>query len=114
MRSREYTKRVEIWQTTAVADGVGGSTVSEVLIGTSWAKITTSKSSQRLLDLGVTDPVNTIIVNIRHREDIDFNAVNQFIKYRSVNYIIQNAPRNVNFNDVDIEIIATREMTSSV
>jgi len=113
LKSREYSKRIKFYQTAAVADGYGGSTVSETLVATSWAKIETG-NSRRLTDLGITDPINTIIIKTRYRNDIDYNAVNQYILYRNIKYIVQNAPTNENFMDVDIEIIATRDMTTSV
>ncbi len=109
MKAREYTKRVEFYATTNVADGYGGFTVTEALIATSWAKVETGKS-RRLTDLGITDPVNTIVINLRHRNDIKYNAINQFIRYRGIDYIIQNAPTNKGFEDVDVEIIATRQI----
>jgi len=114
LKARDYTRRIDFYQTAAVADGYGGNTVSETLVATSWANIRTPKDSQRLMDLGVTDPTNTIIITLRHRNDIDFNAVNQFIKYRSVKYVITNAPINLGFGDVEIEIIATRQALDSV
>lgn len=113
MKSREYNKRVQFWQTVAVADGYGGSTVSESLVATSWAKISTPKGSQRLTELGITDPINTLIINVRKRNDIYYNAVNQYILYRGVKYIIS-APINTDFMDTDIQIIAKREITESV
>lgn len=110
MRSRRYTKIIEIWQTTPVEDGYGGSLPNEeVLITKSWCNIKNKTNTQRLTDLGVTDVNNTIVIQLRHRNDINYNAINQYIKYRGVKYIIQNAPNNVDFQDVDIEIIATRE-----
>jgi len=114
LKAREFNKRIGFWQTVAVSDGYGGSTVSEALVATSWAKVTTPKSSQRLTELGITDPINTLVINVRKRNDIDYNAVNQYIKYRSVKYIIQNVPINTEFMDTDIMIIAKRQITDSV
>lgn len=118
MRARKYTRVIEIWQTSSVADGYGGSTVSETFITKSWANIRTvgnnSRYVQRLTDLGITDPTSAIIVNLRQRNDITYNAINQFIKYRGVKYVIQNAPTNIDFMDSEIEIIATRDTTDSV
>lgn len=113
MKARQYTKRIGFYQTVAVADGYGGSTVSETLVATSWAKIETAKSSQRLTELGITDPLNTLIITTRFRNDIDYNAINQFIKYRGVNYIMKGTV-NENFEDVDVQFIATKQMTDSV
>lgn len=118
MISREYNKRIEIWQTSNVDNGYGGETVSETLIASSWAKVSSAsnnaRSVGRLTDLGITDPNNAIIVNLRHRNDLTYNAINQYLKYRGVKYIIQNDPTNIDFNDVDIEIIAVKEATTSV
>lgn len=114
MKSRAYTKQVKFYQTEAVADGYGGSTVSETLIATSWANIITPKNYDRLTALGITDPTNTIILKLRYRSDIDYNAVNQHILYRGLKYIIKNAPTNIDFMDVDIEIVATRQALDSV
>lgn len=118
MISREYNKRIEIWQTAVVDDGYGGDTVSETLIASSWAKVSSAsnnaRSIGRLTDLGITDPNNAIIVKLRHRNDLTYNAINQYLKYRGVKYIIQNDPTNIDFKDVDIEIIAVKEATTSV
>jgi len=115
LKARNYSKRVEFYQTSVVADGVGGGTAGgDSLVATSWANVRTVKGSQRLLDLGVTDPTNTIIVTLRHRNDIDYNAINQYIKYRGLKYIVHNAPANIDFMDVDIEIIAVRQALETV
>ena len=118
MIARKYTKRIELWQTSIIADGYGGNTVSTTLISKSWANVKTasnnSRYASRMVELGVTDPINAIIIQLRQRNDITYNAINQFIMYQGVKYIIQNAPTNIDFNGTDIEIIATREATASV
>lgn len=118
MRARFYSKVVEFWQTLNVADGYGGYTVTEMLITKAWCNIKTASNNSRyvsrLTELGITDPVNAIIINLRHRIDVDYNAINQFIKYRGVKYIIQTAPTNINFENAEIELIATREATREV
>ena len=114
MISRKYTRRVEIWKTTVVPDAYGGNTVSEALVTTSWANVTTPTSYKRMTEIGITDPTNTIVVKMRYRNDITYNAINLFIKYRGVKYIIQNTALNVDFNDTEIEIMATREGITTV
>ena len=118
MKARKYNRRVQIWQTNVVHDGYGGYKVTEALKKTSWANIETvgnnSRYVTRLSELGINDPLNTIIVRLRYRNDITYNAINQFIKYRGAKYIIQNAPSNINFMDTEIEILATREQTTEV
>lgn len=115
MIARKYNKRVEIWETTDVADDYGGNTVTDELITKSWANISTAnKYSNKLDNIGITDPINTIIVKLRHRNDISYNAINKYLKYNGIKYIIQNNPTNVDLNNTEIEIIATREQVSSV
>ena len=115
MRARKYNKRVSFYQTTTVPDGYGGFTVSDSLIATSWCEIKTvsnnSRFNQRITNLGITDPNNAIIIQLRHRNDIDYSAINQYVLYRNVKYVIQNAPVNIDLEGVDIEIIATKEAT---
>ena len=116
MKARKYTKRIEVWETKVVSDGYGGNTVTEHLINESWANITTvnSRNASRFKDLGIIDPTNTIVVQMRWRNDLTYNAINQFLVYGDYKYIIQNAPVNINFNGTEVEIIAVREMTESV
>lgn len=114
MKAREYDRRVEFWQTSTVADGYGGNTLTESLVATSWAKIRTPNKYDKLTELGVTDPQNTIIVYLRKRSDIDYNARDMVIKYRNVSYVIQNRPLNVDFLDTEIEIIATVQKIDTV
>ena len=118
MISRKYTKVIEFWQTQEVADTYGGYTISEQIITKSWCNIKTvsssSKTSQTLTDLGINDPYNSIIISLRYRNDITYNAINQFIKYRGEKYVIQNAPTNINLENTEVEIIAVKQSTESV
>lgn len=118
MRARKYNKRIEFWQTTAVSDGYGGNTISEELITSSWCNITTVASNQRavqkLTDLGISEPLKAIIIMLRHRNDIEYNSLNQFIKYRGDKYVINNAPVDINFEGVEVEIIAVKESATEV
>ena len=114
---RKYQKRVQIYQVVSVADGYGGNLVEDTLITESWAEIKTVSNNSRyvgrLTDLGITDPQSAIIVTMRQRNDITYNAVNQFLMYRGEKYIIQNLT-NVNLQDNEIEIIAVKEQTRLV
>ena len=119
MISRKYDKRIEIWQYTKIDDGFGGDIPGpDELVRKSWCQIKSvsnnSRYSQRMVELGVTDPSLAIIVRLRQRNDTDYNAINQYLKYRDEKYIIQNAPTNINYEDVDIEIIAIKQATQSV
>jgi SPP1 family predicted phage head-tail adaptor len=101
MRGRDLTKRIEIWQTTPVADGVGGSTVSEAKIADSWAKIESLQPGKRVNfeQFGITDVNKAIVITLRKRSDIEYNPRNQFIKYRDKKYIISTTPTNKDFED---------------
>lgn len=119
MRARKYQHIIEIWQTRSTTDEVGFDLPdTPVLIRRSWAHVETvsnnSRYSQRLTDLGITDPTSAIIVNFRHRNDTPYNAINMFLKYRGLEYVIQNYPTNINLQDVEIQIIATKRPTESV
>ena len=109
--SRRLTKRFELWETTAVPDGFGGNTVSDILIASSWAEIKTAnaKSNFRSTDNGITNATNQIIITTRLRNDLTYNSINQFIKYGGVKYIISNQPYNVSFDNMFIEIVATAQ-----
>ena len=114
MRSRKLSKRIEIWQTSNSPDGFGGNTVVETLITSSWAEVITLNNTNRSTDIGVTSATNTIKIKLRKRNDITYNGINQFIKYRGYKYIIQNQPFNVGFRDEVIEILAVKEEIKTV
>tara|TARA_R110000824_G_scaffold179493_1_gene359727 strand:- start:1142 stop:1546 length:405 start_codon:yes stop_codon:yes gene_type:complete len=114
MRSRKLSKRIEIWQTSNISDGFGGNTVAETLIASSWAEIITLNNTNRSTDIGITSATNTIKVRLRKRNDITYNSVNQYLKYRGFKYIIQNQPFNVGFKDEVIEILAVKEEIKTV
>ena len=114
MRCRKLTKRVEIWQTSNVPNGFGGNSVAETLITSSWAEVITLNNTNRSTDIGITSATNTIKVRLRKRNDLTYNGINQFIKYRGYKYIIQNQPFNVGFRDERIEIIAVKQELKTV
>tara|TARA_R110001583_G_scaffold114132_1_gene264582 strand:- start:7639 stop:8004 length:366 start_codon:yes stop_codon:yes gene_type:complete len=114
MRSRKLSKRIEIWQTSNVSDGFGGNTVAETLITSSWAEIVTLNDTNRSTDIGITSATNTIKVRLRKRNDITYNSINQYLKYRGFKYIIKNQPFNVGFKNDIIEILAVKEEIKTV
>ena len=114
MRSRKLSKRIEIWQTSNVSDGFGGNTVAETLITSSWAEIVTLNDTNRSTDIGITSATNTIKVMLRKRNDITYNNINQYLKYRGFKYIIKNQPFNIGFRDDIIEILAVKEEIKTV
>jgi len=113
---RNFNKVIEFWQTTSVVDGYGGNTISNELITTSFAKVTTlgNKNGYSSNDFGVIDKSNAILIYLRKRLDITYNAKNQFIKYRGVKYIVKTQPINIDFNDSYIEILAVKQADTNV
>lgn len=113
MRARKYDRRVQIFQTQKVSDGFGGHKTSNTLIAESWAEVRTAAStsalSQRLTEFGVTDPTLGVIFKMRFRNDIPYTAVNQYIRYRGQDYIIQNAIINEGLDNIEVELITVRQ-----
>lgn len=111
MTNRNYNRRVQIYAITQVSDGYGGFTVTESLVGESWAKIKTVANSSRyvgrLTDLGITNPLDAIVVNLWNRNDITINPVTHFLVYNGSKYMIQ-ALTNMDLRNRDLEIIAVR------
>lgn len=114
--ARNLQKVIEFWQTTSVADGYGGNTTSDVIIAKSFASVTTlgNKNSYNSDSFGIIDKDNAILIQLRKRNDITYNALNQFIKYRGEKYIVKLQPTNIDFNDSYIQIIAVKEATKNV
>ena len=112
--SRQFTKRVEIWQVSSVADGSGGNIAgNDTLIATSWAKVetmgVTGRFSNRSTDLGITETNQGVLFTFRKRNDLVYNSINQYLMYRGNKYIISSFPDNVDFNDSYILIVAVKE-----
>ena len=105
MSSRAYNKRIEIYETTPVSDGVGGFTTTTNLIGSSWAKIKTFNvgGNSNATDFGLIDVNDSLIITVRKRNDITYNSETQFIKYRGKKYIITTSPINIGFEDREIQ-----------
>lgn len=118
MRSRRYNKRLEILQTGEIPDGFGGSTFGSQSLGKFWGEIKTVSNDSRLsslvseLALGDIDPTKAIIINCRKRIDIPYNPINQFIRYKGIDYTIQTVTEK-DFNRVDIQIIAVADRTEN-
>lgn len=112
MRARKYNKKVELWQTSLVSDGFGGSGVSPNLLKSIWCKFITLDRISRSTDLGLTETTNTLIIQLRKRSDFDFNSETMFFKYRGDNYMIQSEPINVGFEDREIQITLKKSVNA--
>jgi SPP1 family predicted phage head-tail adaptor len=117
-RSRKLRKRIEIWQTNKVADGFGGNTVEAEQITATWADIRTLSLSNKYEgnanEIGIFDPSTAIMVKVRKRNDLTYNAINQYIIYNGQQYNIVTHPTNVDFNNSYIEFIASLEASKGV
>ena len=114
MRARKYNKKIEVWQTAPLSDGFGGSTISETLLTSSWCSINTLDRISRSTDFGITDTNDTIVVQLRKRNDLIYNSKNLYFKYRGYKYLIQSEPINIGFEDREIQITLKRESVKSV
>ena len=115
MRSRQFNKRIEIWQTASVSDGFGGLTVSDALLSSSWAKITSNQpgKASNVSDFGITDGQRVVMFTLRLRNDLDYNVETQYIKYRGKKYSIVTAPTNIDFDDKYIVFAGIEETVKS-
>lgn len=107
MIAREYTKRISVFETTNVADGYGGNTVSEVFIFSSWAKLETNGVGYKAKDLGLVNFNDPLLFKVRHRNDFDYNGRKMYVLYNNNKYIIQGV-RNVNELNIDLEIFCSK------
>lgn len=112
--ARKYNKQVEIWQTTPVSDGFSGSHSSEELITKTWAHIRTMNFNYRRTEEGITQSADKLVFTLRKRNDLTYNALNMYIKYRGYRYDIQETPLNKGFEDSEIEIVGIRESVKRV
>ena len=109
MRARKYNKKVEVWQTTSVDDGYGGNGVTTSLLTTSWCNLITENKSKIGNDEGEYTTYETIIIQLRKRNDVTYTSDNQFFKYRGFIYRIKSNPVNVGFDDREIQITLERD-----
>ena len=110
MISKKYSKRVQIWQTSATSDTYGGNTVNDALdtiLGTSWAYVRTIRP-EKLTDLGITDGTYAIEVKLRYRYDLDYEQEGIYFKYASNNYIF-NTVLPIDFENAEVTVIAIKE-----
>lgn len=114
--SRRLSKIFELWQTTNVSDGFGGNLVEDTLITSSWGEIKSinSNSKYRKTEFGVTSANNVIVIKTRKRNDLTYNITNQFIKYLGIKYIISNQPNEIDYDNMYIEIIATKAANNNI
>lgn len=87
MLSRQYTRKVKVYKTYSTADGYGGNTVSDVLIGSFWAEVK-QNSSFKDNALGKADIKNTYSFKIRANSVLTPDLDNLKIEYRGAFYVV--------------------------
>lgn len=87
MLSRQYSRKVNIYKTSSVADGYGGNTVTDVLIGSFWAEVK-QNSAFKDNSLGKSDIKNTYLFKIRANSILTPDLDNLKIEYRSAFYVV--------------------------
>ena len=107
MNSRSLNKRVEIYSATGAVDGYGGRTVTEALVGTSWAKIDTLKPGFAVLNYGLQEGSRSVEITMRKRGDLTLKENVHYLKYRGKKYTIAYGPVETDFSNRFIKLVAT-------
>lgn len=105
MALRALNTRIEIWATTAVDDGYGGTTPVQTKLTTTWAKVQTAKGA-KYTAIGLQELKNPIIVNVRYNPNRELSE-GMFIVYRGNKYIIQNIEHK-DFDHRNVELLAVQ------
>ena len=87
MIARQYNRKIQIYKTTTVADGYGGNTISDVLIGSFWAEVK-QNSAFKDNSLGKADIKNNYSFKIRANSNLNPDIDNLSIVYREVKYVV--------------------------
>jgi len=95
MISRQYDKKIQIYQTTSTSDGFGGTIPVDVLVGSFWSEVK-QNSAFRDTQVGASDIKNNYSFKIRSSAKITSNNIdNLFIMYRSKKYVVN----DIRYND---------------
>lgn len=105
-QARKYTKQIQIWKITNVADGYGGFFVSTALDFNMWAQVKTKKA-YRTNENGQADNFVQTAFTVRNRVNLDISVKNNFIKYNDLVFDIDSV-LNIDMDNIDIEIVATQ------
>ncbi len=88
MISRQYDKKILIYQTTSTDDGYGGTVPLDVLVGSFWAEVK-QNSAFRDNQVGASDIKNNWSFKIRSTPKITPNNIdNLFILYKGIKYVV--------------------------
>lgn len=105
-QARKYTKIIQIWETTTVADGYGGNTVTTALSESMWANVTTKRAT-RENENGQNDNLVQTVFTVRNRYNLSLSVKDNFIKYGGLIYDIDGI-LNIDLDNIDVQILATQ------
>jgi SPP1 family predicted phage head-tail adaptor len=106
MLARKYTKQIQVWVTTNISDGYGGSTVSDALAFTMWANVETKRAT-RLNENGQNDNISQTVFTVRNRFNLNLSIKDNFIKYNNLIYNIETL-LNLDLDNIDIQIVTSQ------
>ncbi len=87
MISRQYDKKINIYQTSSIDDGFGGTAPVDNLIGSFWAEVK-QNSAFRDNQVGASDIKNNYSFKIRANAAITPYIDNLFILYRGSKFVV--------------------------
>jgi SPP1 family predicted phage head-tail adaptor len=94
MKARKYTRRIEIFTTTEIDDGYGGSIASDVSLGSFWAEVK-QNSAYRDNSIGMADIKNNWSFNVRANPVLMYNKDNLTILYHGEKRVVN----DIRYND---------------
>ncbi len=107
MRGRKYTKKIAFYQVTETQNDYGDTNITDSLIFNTWCQIITDnqKGNNRSTEFGQTETSDRLIINLRKRDNFNFNSKDLYVLYRGLRYNIISEPINIGFEDREIQII---------
>jgi SPP1 family predicted phage head-tail adaptor len=89
MISRQYTRKIKIFDTISVADGFGGNIAQDVLLGSYWAEVR-QNSAFKDNTIGKADIKKNYSFKIRANNNItvETSINNLSIEYRGLKYVV--------------------------
>lgn len=87
MIARQYTRKIQIYKAVPVPDGISGSTVADVLIGSFWAEVK-QNSAFKDNSIGKADIKNNYSFKIRANATLTPDIDNLSIVYLGNKYVV--------------------------
>jgi SPP1 family predicted phage head-tail adaptor len=96
MIARQYTRKIKIYKLDSVADGYGGNTVTDILIGSFWAEVK-QNSAFKDNSVGFSSIKNNYSFKIRTTDKITESIDRLYIVYRNKKYVVNDVIYNDEF-----------------